>query len=236
MSDVFISYSSENSDIAGRIAKDLTRLGLKVFYDKELIPGEAWASRLTQELKRAKYVLVLLSPSYIKSQWARRELEAAALAESEGRTRIVPIVVENTEIPPFLRTKYYADLREDYETGLARLQKALTTTPEPSEESRARRSRKVIGLLGVLASLISVAASAISVIGGSLIKVDSSVIAIVIIAVVGLTTLVAAISAYRPYRRSGPIEITARAVEQAYVDTLEESELNPLRVWEGKHG
>ena len=78
--------------------------------------------------------------------------------------------------------------------------------------------------------------SAIALIGATIIKIDSSVIAIVIVAVVGLTTLVAAISVYRPYRRSEPIEVIARAVEQAYVDALEESELNPLQVREVKHG
>lgn len=84
MSDVFISYSSEDRGIAEPIAQDLKRSGFSVFYDKELVPGEAWRARLAQELRRARYVLVLLSPAYVESRWARQELEAAVLSESEG--------------------------------------------------------------------------------------------------------------------------------------------------------
>jgi hypothetical protein len=235
MSDVFISYSSKNRDVADRIREDLTQLGFKVFYDKELVPGESWAHRLAQELNRAKYILVLLSPSYVKSQGAARELEVAALSEAEGRARIIPILIQDTEIPPFLRDKFYADLREDYETGLALVKKALTIAPRPSDESQARRKGKLIEIMGVLFSLLGAALSSTTVVWRNLLKGDSSVVIIVIGAVAGLTTLVMVISFYRSHRRTGPIEVVARALEQVYVGALEESNLNPIRVREVKH-
>lgn len=63
MRDVFISYSSADSDVAKRIAEDIKRSDLTIFYDNELMPRENWDTRLAQELKRAKSILVLFSPS-----------------------------------------------------------------------------------------------------------------------------------------------------------------------------
>ena len=235
MSEVFISYSSRDRQFADRIAEDLTHLGVKVFYDKELVPGEAWAPRLAHELKRAKYVLVLLSPSYVKSQWAIKELEAAALAESEGSTRIIPVLVEETEIPPFLQTKYYADLRENYQAGMELVRKALTSQPEPSEESRALGLRRAIDLLGVMVSLIG---GAVSVIASAVVALTvAALTALVGIMLVGhgpLSFSPSSWSAYRFYRRSPPVELVAHAVQRAYVEALDGSALNPLRGREAK--
>lgn len=84
MSDIFISYGREDQDLAERIARDLERSGLRVFHSKHLLPGEEWGPRLMREIERARYVLVLLSPSFFQSPWARRELETAASSEAEG--------------------------------------------------------------------------------------------------------------------------------------------------------
>jgi len=237
MSNVFISYSSHDRDVAERIRHDLKQHGFNVFYDKEILPGEQWAQRVGQELKRAENILVLLSPSYLNSAWATEELQAAALSESEGRARIIPVLIHDTEIPPFLRRKYFADLRENYDEGLALVEKALTITSEPFDESQAQRRRRFVDILGVLFSLLGAGLSAVAggAVGKQFLHFDSSVVTIVIIAVVGLTALVAVISIYRPYRRTGPVEVIARTVEGAYVNALEKSNLNPVRVREISH-
>lgn len=223
--DVFISYSTRDRPIADRIAEDLSRSGLRVFYDKELVPGEAWGRRLEQQLRSAKYILVLLSPAYVSSKWARRELEIAALSESEGEARIVPVLIENTEIPAFLRAKHYADLREDYEGGLALIRKALVTKPEVPEVSRARRSRRVVDIVSVLTSLLGAAAASVSMVD----LLGRSQIAILVAGVaVALTALIAVLSSRRPSRRSKPLEVVTKEIEQAYVDALDRSHLNPL--------
>lgn len=224
--DVFISYSRENRDIADRIARDLASSGLEVSYDKDLVPGEAWGPRLEQQLRSASHILVLLSPSYVQSPWARRELEAAALSESEGEARIVPVLIEDTEIPAFLRGKHYADLRADYEAGLALIKKALTTKPEVGEVSRARRFRRTSEILQVLVSLIAAAATSVSMADVAL--RDSRVVVVVGVVVAVLTGLIAFISVYRPKRRSKPLEIVTQGIERAYIDALEQSDFNPV--------
>lgn len=224
--DVFISYSSENRDVANRIAQDLANSGFHVFYDKDLVPGEAWGPRLEQQLRGAKYILVLLSPSYVRSPWARKELEAAALSESEGEARIVPVLVQDTEIPAFLSSKHYADLRANYEEGLALIKKALTAKPEVGEVSRARRSRKTYEIFQVSVSLIGAAAASVSMADVAL--RDSRVVAVVGVVIGVLTGFIAFVSVYRPRRRSKPLELITQGIERAYIDALEQSDLNPV--------
>lgn len=224
--DVFISYSTQNRAIADRLAQDLARSGLRVFYDKELVPGEAWELRLEQQLRNARYILVLLSPAYVQSEWARRELEIAALSESEGEIRIIPVLIENTEIPAFLRAKHYADLREDYEGGLALIKRALTAKPEVPEVARARRSRRALDILGVLGSLLSVAVASMSMVAD--LAGDFEITVVVGFVVVGLTAFIALLSIRRPSRRSKPLEALTKEIEQAYLGALERSQLSPL--------
>lgn len=234
MSDVFLSYSSTDRAIAENIAADVKRLGLKIFLDQELLPGEEWEPRLAHELRRAKYVLVLLSPAYIRSPWARRELEEAILSESQGGPRIVPILVEGDLIPRLLRHKQYADLRKGYEAGMKEVARALTAKSEPSPEARERRWLKVVDLIGVLSSLFAAAISALSLKGVALAKLPT--LAAVLAPAAALTALVGLITWYRSARRSRPLEVVARAVERAYVVALDESELNPVRAAEVKNG
>jgi hypothetical protein len=224
--DVFISYSNENRDIADQVAEDLRQAGIHVFYDKELVPGEAWGPRLEQQLRTAKYILVLLSPAYVRSEWARKELEIAALSELEGRTRIVPVLIENTEIPAFLRAKRYADLREDYGGGLALLKEALVTKPEVPEVSRARRSRRVVDIVQVLVSLLGSAVASVSMATDLVDRFE--IVAVVVALVASLTALIAILSARRSGRRANPLEVLTKDIEQAYIDALERSQLNPL--------
>lgn len=224
-SGVFISYARDDREIADRIAHDLTSSGVGVLYDRHLTPGDVWDAKLMDQIRDATHALVLLSPSYMRSPWARKELEAALLEESEGRTRIVPVLIRGTETPSALRTRHYADLRADYEAGLAQIREALTTKPVRGDISKARRSRWASQIVGVLVSLLGASASSISLkaVGGH----DASTLAILGVLVAGATALIALLSAYRPWRRSRPVRIIAQQVERAYTDALELSALNP---------
>ena len=147
----------------------------------------------------------------------------------------MPVLIEDTEIPSFLRSKYYADLRENFQEGLDKLRKAVTAQPEPSDESRARGFRKARDLLGVMVSLLG-AAGASALLGQNAFAAFPSVLYVVVVTVGGLTALVAIISRYSPYRRSAPVELVTHAVQGAYIEALEGSELNPLGLREAERG
>ena len=232
MSDVFISYSSRDREFADGLAKSLEEWGHRVFYDQKLKAGEKWPARLDEELRRAQFVLVLLSPDYLKSPWATSELERSALLEAEGKARLIPLLIRPTPIPPFLRDKYYADFSGDVDTAFSRVREALAE-PKPSAARRAVRAHEAQTLIGVLLSLLISAISALAWLvpfGGGPTQGFIGTVLTVLVSVVGLTALVALMVAYRSSRQPRPVEIVSRDLDRIYIDALNRSELNPLRI------
>ncbi len=69
---------------------------------------------------------MILSRASIESEWCKKELSAGLLRELEERRVVVlPVLVEECEIPLLLRGKMYADFRADYDTGLNRILEAV---------------------------------------------------------------------------------------------------------------
>lgn len=76
MSEVFISYSSHDRALVQELHAQLTAAGLDVWYDVRLNEevGEEWYKVITREVRRCRFVLVLLSPHAVKSQFVTLEL------------------------------------------------------------------------------------------------------------------------------------------------------------------
>ena len=59
MSDVFISYKSEDVERVGRLARALEGSGLDVWWDRQLAGGENWHEQIGTALEKAKCVVVV---------------------------------------------------------------------------------------------------------------------------------------------------------------------------------
>jgi len=71
-------------------------------------------------------VLVVLSPRSVASDWVRRELNAALMRElREQSVLVVPVLIEDCEIPALLKDTLYIDLRRNFEEGFFRLLDSL---------------------------------------------------------------------------------------------------------------
>jgi len=93
MSDVFISYAREDSAQAERVARGLEAMGLDVFWDNEIPPGQTWADYIETKLNQCNAAVVLWSQHSTKSQWVREEARM-------GRGKLVPAKLDVAE-PPF---------------------------------------------------------------------------------------------------------------------------------------
>ena len=131
MSTVFLCHASQDKKLLRRIANDLRQHAVEVWFDEERIRvGDSLRESVEGGLERADYVLIALSRSAARSAWVRRELSAAfAIEASRRRTVILPILVEQVSLPPFLRDKKYADFSRNYAKGLRELLHALAETP-----------------------------------------------------------------------------------------------------------
>jgi len=59
MTDVFISYASEDREQAAKLASELGAFGWSVWWDRKIITGQAFDQAIERELETAKSVVVL---------------------------------------------------------------------------------------------------------------------------------------------------------------------------------
>lgn len=113
--DVFISYSSEDRERINPIVQ-LVRAMKKgsVFQDFVSIrPGEKWANEIMKALAHCRTVLVFWCEHSAASDWVRQEYEAAIRANKE----IIPILLDDTQVPDPLRAYQWLDFRRDEPHG-----------------------------------------------------------------------------------------------------------------------
>jgi len=130
---VFISHSSKDKRYAQRIAKSLKNQGIDVWYDDwSMRPGDSIVSKIEAGIADSNVLLILLSKASTKSSWVRAEINAFFnKAVADRNIRIIPVLIENVELPPLLRDRLCVDLRRDFEGGLATLVKSLQPEIDP---------------------------------------------------------------------------------------------------------
>ncbi|MCU0865727.1 MAG: toll/interleukin-1 receptor domain-containing protein [Planctomycetes bacterium] len=146
---VFISYSSPDKAIARRLAVDLRQAGVEVWFDEfQLRAGDPILTSIREGIERSDVLLVLISASSIRSTWVESEVREAIerYGDASGPV-IVPVRIDDTEPPSFLRSVAYVDLRLSYEEGLRRILRALEV------DRPAKRVRNVIDASGLAREL-----------------------------------------------------------------------------------
>lgn len=96
MSDIFLSYKSEDGVKAQKIAEAIEKKGYTVWWDRIIPPGRTFYEVIEEELDKAKCVVVLWSEKSIKAKWVITEA-----SEGDRRGILVPILIEYVT-PPFM--------------------------------------------------------------------------------------------------------------------------------------
>lgn len=125
---VFISYSRKDEDFVDELSKRLIKKGIKVWRDNfEMVVGQQLEKKIHKALDRAYFLLMVLSKNSIDSEWCKRELEIGLKKEKkEQDSFIIPIIIDNCEIPAKLGNRLFADFRSDFDSGFEELIKPLT--------------------------------------------------------------------------------------------------------------
>jgi hypothetical protein len=91
--DFFISYASEDAEVAEALEVCLTRRGYKVWRDRrQLTVGDSLTAKINEGLATSRYGIVILSAAFLRKNWPRAELDALqARAISAGRKIILPL-------------------------------------------------------------------------------------------------------------------------------------------------
>ena len=86
MSDIFISYASEDRDRAKALAEALKAQGWSVWWDPDIPAGGTFDDVIEEALGKAKCTIVLWSRHSVGSRWVRTEA-----AEGAERGILVPL-------------------------------------------------------------------------------------------------------------------------------------------------
>lgn len=111
---VFLSHSSHDKRFVKLLGRRLQDQGIFVWMDEsELGIGDSLVSRLAEAVHSVDYVVVVLSKASVQSHWLRYEMEHAMADEVlYGRAKVLPILIEDCDLPAYLRNgKLYADFR-----------------------------------------------------------------------------------------------------------------------------
>lgn len=97
MTKVFISYSRNDMEFVQRLASDLLRAGLEVWWDLSDIQGsDVWERKIEEGLRTSQYFIVVLTPASLESRWVRREYLSA---DNKG-IKIIPLKLKSYHESP----------------------------------------------------------------------------------------------------------------------------------------
>lgn len=124
---IFLSHSSKDKEFVRRLANDLKGRDVPVWLDEwELKVGDSLVAKIQQGIQESGWLAIILSKNSVASSWVTIELNAGLATELEKKqVFVLPILVEDCDIPLFLKDKLFADFRKDYQGGLAALLRRL---------------------------------------------------------------------------------------------------------------
>lgn len=126
---VFISHNAGDKAFVRLLGADLAAQGVRPWIDEaELNIGDSLITKIGSAIDELDFFAVVLSPRSVDSAWVHQELEVALTTQFAIRQiKVLPVLLERCEIPPFLRSKLYADFTESgrYDEAFARLLKAM---------------------------------------------------------------------------------------------------------------
>jgi hypothetical protein len=114
--DIAVSFAGEDRFVVEQFVNALAAKDISVFYDS-WEQSQLWGKDLYQHLdmiyqQAAQYCVIFISENYVKKAWTKHELRSAqARAFQQNSEYILPIKLDDTELPGLPSTIAYIDLR-----------------------------------------------------------------------------------------------------------------------------
>lgn len=124
---VFISYSYQDKEFVEWLKTELQDLGLDIWYDEsEILVGDNIQKKVNEGIQSSSAFILVLSNSSKNSDWVRYEMNSAILLNAIKKgISILPIKIDDSEIPSDLSGYLYADFSDDRKKGLEILKRSL---------------------------------------------------------------------------------------------------------------
>ena len=100
--DVFISYSRKDSEIADKLCKAMDKVGISYFIDRKGISGgEHFVKTISKEIISCKFFVFIGSSNAYQSKWTMKEVTFAF--QEKGGNYIIPMLTDKSPLPIELR-------------------------------------------------------------------------------------------------------------------------------------
>jgi hypothetical protein len=128
LKQIFISYSHSDSKFVNRLTSDLEKEGNSAWLDKkEIEVGDSISKKIEEGISKCDFFCLVISGHSVNSNWVEREYRTALNAQlSSGTTpKILPLLIQDVELPLHLKDIKFADFSSGYKSGLKQLLKAI---------------------------------------------------------------------------------------------------------------
>ena len=102
---VFLSYGSDDRDLAKKIAQRFTEAGIDTWWAEwEISAGDSLRQKIDQGLEGCTHFVILLSPSSIQRPWVNAEMDAGFVKKMNATSRVIPLRFDFpvAQLPPLL--------------------------------------------------------------------------------------------------------------------------------------
>lgn len=149
---IFLSYASEQAEIAESIAAALSGEGHAVFRDRAgLPPGDAYHDRIREAVAESDLFVFLVSPqSVAQGRYTLTELELAQAQWSNPSDRVLPVVVRPTDlesVPAYLKIVTLLEPRGNVPASVAA---AVGRIARPRWRRVLRQWAPAVALIGIV--------------------------------------------------------------------------------------
>ena len=94
MSDIFLSYASEDRERVRPLAEVLSREGWSVWWDRDISTGKRFHRVIDEELAAARCVVVVWTSKSITSDWVIEEAQ-----DGKDREILSPVLLDKVKPP-----------------------------------------------------------------------------------------------------------------------------------------
>jgi hypothetical protein len=135
---VFVSHAHEDKErFVTHFAERLRSRGIDAWVDEWKIgPDDSILDKIFEEgLKNAQAMIIVLSSHSVVKPWVREELNAGLIRRIEHKTKIIPVVIDDCEIPEALKNTLHVRIRDlsHYDAELDRVVSAIFGISEKPE-------------------------------------------------------------------------------------------------------
>ena len=152
---LFYSYAHDDEKLCGLLIKHLAALRrqniLNGWYDRCILPGEEWTNEIDRHLEQSDIILLLISASFVNSDYCwGNEMKRALQKHDAKESIVIPVILRpvDTEGTPFSKLQFlpkdgkpvtkWADRHEAFAGVAIEIRHIATKILEVKEEERKR--------------------------------------------------------------------------------------------------